>query len=68
VDTVIVDAMSVLALDGGRRLAPPMPLCESCRQDVTYRRGWLPTWCAACEDWRAFGHHHEAVVAIAGVV
>jgi hypothetical protein len=63
-DTVILDAFSVAARGGGRRLAPPMPLCETCRRNVIAKRGFLPTWCAACEDWRPFGHDHDAVVEV----
>jgi len=61
-DIVTGESLSVPARDGGRRLAPPMPLCEACRRDVIYRRGWTPTWCTACQGWRPFGHDHLASV------
>src|SRR3954451_7987586 len=61
-DTVIGESLSVVALDLGRRLAPPVPLCETCRRDVIYQRGWLPVWCTACQDWRPFGHDHTLFI------
>jgi hypothetical protein len=61
-DVVIGESLSVVARDGGRRLAPPIPLCERCRRDVIYKRGWLPTWCAPCQRWQAFGHDHGNLV------
>jgi len=61
-DIVTGDSLSVPACDGGRRLAPPMSLCETCRRDVIYRRGWTPTWCTACQRWRPFGHDHLAAI------
>jgi hypothetical protein len=64
-DTVLGTSMSVTQRDGGRRLAPPMPLCAICRGDVLHRHGWLPTWCAGCQRWRPFGHQHRDALAVA---
>ena len=58
-DIVLGESLSVLARDGGRRLAPPVPLCENCRRDVIYKAGWLPTWSAANQEWRPFGHDQK---------
>jgi hypothetical protein len=61
-DTVLGTSMSVAQRDGGRRLAPPMPLCAICRRDVLQKHGWLPTWCASCQQWQPFGHEHREVL------
>ena len=64
-DAVLGKSMSVAQRDGGRRFAPPIPLCAICRRDVLQRHGWLPTWCADCQRWRPFGHEHRDVVDVA---
>ena len=61
-DAVLGTSMSVTQRDGGRRFAPPMPLCAVCRRDVLQKHGWLPTWCAGCQRWRPFGHEHRDVL------
>jgi hypothetical protein len=58
-DAVLSASLSVVGPAGGRRFAPPIPLCDRCRRDVIYERVWLPTWCAACQQWRPFSHHHD---------
>ena len=63
-DIVIGESFSVVARHGGRQLAPPIPLCENCRRDVIYKRGWLPTWCTECEGWRTLGHDHGNLIAL----
>jgi hypothetical protein len=62
-DAILGTSMSVTQRDGGRRFAPPMPLCAICRRDVLHKHGWLPTWCADCQQWRPFGHEHRDVLA-----